>query len=270
MHLSAQRSVRLAAITFACAALVCCSTMASHAADNPSVSNLLSQAQAAENAGDTPGALKACLAADHLAPDNADILCRLAQQYCDSISAAPSTAAKKKLAEQALDCGFRAVKAAPQSAKAHVTVAVCYAKNFPYIDNQTRVNYSRQIKAESEKAIALDPKFDLAYHMLGRWEFEVSNMNFFIRGLVSVVYGGLPKASKQLAIEDFKKAVELAPGRIINYLQLARMYHVTGQESLVHPELEKCATLKPLDHDDQSAQKLALNILRGEKWPENF
>ena len=61
----------------------------------------------------------------------------------------------------ALDCATRALKAGPQNPRSHVCMAVCLAKNFPYSDNQTKVNYSRRIKSEAEQAIALDPKYDL-------------------------------------------------------------------------------------------------------------
>jgi len=239
-------------------------------AQDASWTNLVAEGEFHEKEGDTPAALKSYQEADRLSPDNADILCRLAKQYCDSIRLAKTKAEKKDLAQKALDCGLRAVKAAPQSPKAHCCLAVCYAKNFPYSDNQTKVDYSRQIKAEAEKAIEIDPKFDLAYHMLGRWNFEVSNMNFFVKSMVKIAYGGLPKASKKQAIDNFKQAVELMPNRIINHLQLARLYHVTDQETMVAPELQQCAALTPIDMDDKDGQDLAKKILAGAKWPEDF
>jgi tetratricopeptide (TPR) repeat protein len=253
-------------------ALFCCGMFfgVSCLAKDSSVSNLVAQAEHEQNSGDTPAALKTYLEADHLSPNNSVVLCGLARQYCDLMPATKGETAKKHLIAQALDCSLRAIKADPKSPEALVSAAICYAKSFPFLDNQTKVNYSRLIKSDSEKAIALDPKFDLAYHMLGRWEFEVSNMNFIVRGLVRIAYGGLPKASKELSIQDFKKAIELNPGRIINHLQLARLYHVTGQENLVGPELQKCVTLKALNLDDQRAQRMAKKILGGEKWPEDF
>jgi hypothetical protein len=106
--------------------------------------------------------------------------------------------------------------------------------------------------------------------MLGRWNFEVSNMNFFVKSLVRIAYGGLPKASKAMAIDNFKKAVELMPGRVVNHLQLARLYHVTDKETLVPDELKKCVALDPIDMDDRNAQDVARKILAGGKWPEDF
>jgi tetratricopeptide (TPR) repeat protein len=250
--------------------LFCCALLSWRCvADSLSVSNLLATGDLHDQQGETQAAIKAFLDADELAPNNAEILVRLAKQYCDCMHGVTKAEAKN-FAGKALDCSLKAVKADPQNPKAHVCAAVCYAKNFPYLDNQTRVDYSRQIKAEAEKAIMLDPTFDLAYHMLGRWHFEVSNMNIFVKGLVRIAYGGLPKASREMAIQNFKKAVALLPNRIINHLQLARCYHTTGREDLTQTELKQCGLLIPLDKDDKDAQDIAKKVLQSGKWPQDF
>jgi tetratricopeptide (TPR) repeat protein len=251
-----------------CVVLHFCLVFALHCpADDLSVSNLLAAGDLRDQVGDTQAALNAYLEAARLAPQNAEIHCRLTKQYCDCMHNVSEDKAKA-FAQKALASALEAVKADPRNAKAHVCAAVGFAKNFPYLDNQTRVDYSRQIKTEAEKAISLDPNFDLAYHMLGRWNFEVANMNIFVKGIVRIAYGGLPKASRELAIENFKKAVALLRGRLVNHLQLARCYHVTGRESLAQTELKQCAALSPLDKDDQDAREIAKRILRDGKWSE--
>ena len=82
--------------------------------------------------------------------------------------------------------------------------------------------------------------------MLGRWNCEVANMNLFLKGYVKIVYGGLPAASNESAIENFKKAIQLAPNRIIHHLQLAHVYHLAGKQQLVAEELKACRELTPL------------------------
>ena len=230
-------------------------------AEAQSLSNLLAQADRHETNGQSQLALECLLAADRLSPTNCEILCRVTKQYCDLIFATASKDEQKKLADQALDAARRAVAADPKSAKAHLCVAVSYTKKYPFIDNATKVEYSRLLKAEAETAIALDPKQDVAYYMLGRWHHEVANMNFVQRGLVKIAYGGLPKASDEQAIQNFKKAIELAPNRIVHHAELARVYRATGEKKLARGELEKCRDLTPLDHDDADAQRDALKEL---------
>jgi tetratricopeptide (TPR) repeat protein len=252
--------------------LFCCllwQAAAAHAGDL-SLTNLIGQGDLLSQKHETQAAVECYLQAEKLAPANAEIQIKLAAAYCDLMHQAKSKAEQKPLAEQALACGQRAAADDPQSAQAHVCVAVCYAKNFPWLDNQTKINYSRQIKAEAEKAVALDPKYDLSYHMLGRWNCEVANMNLFLVGLVKLVYGGLPSASNEMAIQNFKKAIELAPTRIIHHLQLAHVYDITRQKKLMTDELKACATFTPFDLDDADAQQIAAKVLATGKWPAEF
>ena len=235
-----------------------------------SLTNLMTQGDLLSQKHDTRAALQIYLQAEKLSPSNAEIQIKLAAAYCDLMHLAKSKTEQKSLAAQALACGLRAGADDPQSAQAHVCISVCYAKNFPYCDNQTKVNYSRRIKAEAEKAVALDPKFDLSYHMLGRWNCEVANMNLLLMGLVKIVYGVLPKASNEMAIQNFKKAIELAPNRVIHHLQLARVYEITGQKRPMLEELKACATFAPYDLDDTDAQQIAAQVLATGKWPAEF
>jgi len=251
--------------------LLCCLLLQAAAAqaEDLSLTNLIGQGDLLSQKHETQAALERYLQAEKLSPTNADIQIKLAAVYCDLMHG-KSKADQKTPAEQALACAQRAAADDPQSAKAHVCVAVCYAKNFPWCDNQTKINYSRQIKAEAEKAVALDPKYDLPYHMLGRWNCEVANMNFFLTGLVKLIYGGLPSASNEMAIQNFKKAIELAPTRIIHHLQLAHMYDITRQKKLMADELKACATFVPFDLDDADAQQIAAKVLQTGKWPAEF
>ena len=127
-----------------------------------SLTNLIAQGDLLGQKHETRAALQIYLQAEKLFPSNAEIQIKMAAAYCDLMHLTQSKTEQKTLAAQALACGLRAAADDPQSAKAHLCISVCCAKNFPYTDNQTKVNYSRQIKAEAEKAVALDPKFDLS------------------------------------------------------------------------------------------------------------
>ena len=218
------------------------------------VTSVLAQGDAAVTNGDVTGALKYLAAADRQAGTNCGALCHLTKCYCDLMHAERSGDRQKKLADLALADALRAERADPRSATAHLCVAVCYVKNFPWAPNATKVAWSKAIKTECETAIALDPRADVGYYLLGRWEFGVANMNFFIRDLARLIYGGLPAASNAEAVRDFKQAIALAPGRIIHHSELARVYEATGETRLAAAELKRCATLKPTDRDDQDAQ----------------
>jgi tetratricopeptide (TPR) repeat protein len=229
-------------------------------AEDLSFTNHVTQGDAAEKRGEVAAALKAYVAADALGTNCAD-LCLLTKRYCDLMYDASSPDIRQQLAKQALACALRAVLADPKSATAHLCVAVCYAKNFPWCDNETKVKWSRAMKMECETAIGLDPKQDVSYYLLGRWYFGTANMGFLARGVVKVIYGGLPQASNDDAIRNFKQAIALAPERIIHHRELAKVYEAMGDTKLERTELETCARLKPVDRDDTDAQSDAAKRL---------
>ena len=224
-------------------------------AQNSLFTNLLAHGEVCELQTNVQAALKFYQAAEAAAATNAPGLCVLTKHYCDLMRDTPSANVQKTLAQAALACATRAVKADPKNATAHICLAIGYAKNFPDVDIHTKVIYSRAIKSECEKAIALDPNQDLAFYLLGRWNFGVAHMNIFEKGFVKVIYGGLPEASDAAAIEDFKRAIALSPDRILSHAELAKVYKAAGDKKLAQTEWKKCCGLKPLDRDDQAAQQ---------------
>jgi tetratricopeptide (TPR) repeat protein len=226
-----------------------------------SFTNALDQADLAEKRGDISDTLKLYNDAQQAGANNAADLCVLARRYCDLTYLTNSTAAQKDLVTDALSCSQQAVKADPQNAIAHASLAVCYAKSCLFADVKTELAYSRLFKLEAEKAIALDPRQDVAYYLLGRWNYGIASAGFFSRAYVKIIYGGLPKASFQDAVVNFKKAVELAPDRILNHAGLAMAYEATGDKILEIVELEKCCALNPLGPEDLEARRDAQNKL---------
>ncbi len=228
---------------------------------DPSLSDLLAQGDLAGQHGDVSGAMKLYAGASRLAFTNSSDLCRLTKGYCDLMHFTSSPGLQQTLAGLALTNALRAEQADPKNATAHLCVAVGYVKNFPYAANATKVRWSKAIKNECETAIALDPRQDVGYYLLGRWNFGVANMNFLLKGLVDVVYGGLPAASNAAAVRNFQKAIQLAPNRIIHHAELAKVYAAMGEKKLARAELEKCRDLKPVDRDDADAQQAADHLL---------
>lgn len=246
--------------TFASTGFLCCCAMflaARARPENFAFTNSVAQAALAEKAGDFPAALKIFGEAEVLESNNAVNLCVLARSYCDLMYLTNSTPAEKDLLDRALACAVQAVKAAPNNSTAHACVAVCCAKACAFAGIKNKLAYSRRFKREAEESIKLDPRQDIAYYLLGRWNYEIANVGLLSRAFVKVVYGGLPPASNEDAINNFQKAIALVPNRIIHHAGLAMVYETTGQTKLKIAELEKCRDLKPLDREDANAQREA-------------
>jgi tetratricopeptide (TPR) repeat protein len=230
-------------------------------AEDFSFTNSLAQAALAEKRGDVQNALKIYGAAEKLESGNATNLCVLTRRYCDLMYLSNSKPAQKEELGRARACAAQAVQADPNNATAHACLAVCYAKGCAFDDIKTELADSRSFKIEAEKTIALDPRQDIAYYLLGRWNHGVANVGWLSQAYVKIIYGALPEASDAVAIEDFKKAIALNPNRIIHHAELGKVYAATGQKNLALAEFKKCAGLKPMDREDADAQKEAAKLL---------
>jgi hypothetical protein len=248
-------------LRMACFVLCCLMLVASGGRAEDVFSNFLAQARAAEMQSNIPGTLKIYGEAERAEVTDSPNLCVLARKYCDLMYLTNSTDVQKNLALRALACSFEAVKADSNNATAHACVAVCYAKNSLFADVSTKVNYTRLMKLEAEKTVALDPRQDIGYYLLARWNYGVANIGLVSRAVVKVVYGGLPKASNEEAIADYKKAIEISPERILNHAGLAAVYETIGDNKSEIAELKKCRDLKPISLEDEDARRDAVNKL---------
>src|SRR5215213_6533895 len=178
----------------------------------------------------TKEALQVYLEAEKLEPNNAELLHRIAKQYGESMLDVSSKAEKKALGETSLAYSKRAVAADPKSAMAHLALAVSYGRLATYLDSKTKIAYSKLVKEHVDKSIALDSRNDLAWHVLGVWQYELANLNGILRAVAGIVYGSLPSASNEEAVKAFKKALELNPKRVANHVELGRTYVAMGEK----------------------------------------
>jgi len=226
-------------------------------AANPEAEALIRQGDAAVRALDAPAALEFFDEAAKADPDDAQILLRISQQYSNLIAKAKTPAEGLGYAQRSLDEAKQAEALAPDNPKAHLAVAVAYGRLTDFEDNRTKVEYSRYVKAEADKTLELDPKEDYAYHVLGRWNYSVATLGSMMKLMAKLVYGGMPDASLAEAERDFKKAIEIAPQRVIHHHELARVYVAEGKMDDARKEWQTELTLKPEDNEGENDQKEA-------------
>ena len=190
-------------------------------------------------------------------PNDVEILLRLSQQCSNLIAQAKTPAEALAYGKRSLEEAQKAVALAPGNPKAHLALAVAYGRLTDFVDSRTKVEYSRYVKTEAEKTIELDPKEDFAYHVLGRWNYGVETLNPVLKLLARFVYGGMPDASLEEAERDYKKAIELAPQRVVHHHELARVYVALGQMDDARKEWEKELALTPDDNESKNDQKEA-------------
>ena len=226
-------------------------------AEDPRVTTLVQQGDLADKQGKPRVALASLRAAEVIEPQNVGVLLRISKQYGDLIDVTKPEENAKRMADLALDYGNRALAADPKNAKAHLNLAVSYGHLTDFVGNKTKLEYSKIIRDETQKSIDLDPTDDYAWHVLGRWEAGVANVNGMLKALATLVYGGMPKASNEEAVKCFKKAIEIAPQRLMHHAELAHVYKQMGKNDLALQEWQNTLGIRAQDSDDENYQKEA-------------
>lgn len=224
---------------------------------------LLAKGDALDRKLATRDALAVYLDAEKVAPDNAEVLRRIAKQYAELMPESASEAGKREAGEKALAYAKRAVAADPRNAKAQLSLAICYGRLAPLLDSRTKIAYSKLVKEHVDKAIQLDPSDDYAWHVLGAWHYELANLNPLLRTLAGVIYGRLPSASNEKAVEYFQKSIALVPSRVSHHVELGRTYAAMGKDELARAEITKGLRLPSREKDDAETKRRGREALKG-------
>ncbi len=222
---------------------------------------LIQKGDAADKALRTTDALGFYLQAEKLMPEDAELLIKIAKQYGESMTGL-SGAKKQEAGETALTYAKRALKQAPKMADAELAVAICYGRLLDLVPAKTRVEYSRLVHEHATRASKLDPRSDYAWHMLGRWHQAVSDLDFFTKGIVKVVYGGLPNSSLEQAKECFEKAIKLKPDRLAHQVELGRTLAMLGRKAEAKVEIEKGLAMPDREKDDPGTKARGRETLK--------
>jgi len=124
-----------------------------------------------------------------------------------------------------------AIKADPNSSDANCAMAMALGHISMNKSNKEKISSARDLKKYVDLAIKENPNNYKAWHILGRWHYEISDLSMFERAAVKMLYGGIPQASLQSAITCFEKAKSLTGTTfILNYFELARAYKRNGEK----------------------------------------
>jgi len=193
------------------------------------VDGLLRDAAAAEARLDSMRALALYRQAEAAQPDDVRILQAIARQYSDLVLDQTTGAGRQRCAQAALDYARRAEALDPRDPVSVLSLAIAYGKLAAGSDTRAKVRYSRLVKEAAERALALDPAYAWAHHILGRWHREVAALGPAARGWVRLFYGGLPEASPAAAVAQLQRAVELEPGELNHHLELGFALAAVGR-----------------------------------------
>lgn len=200
------------------------------------------------------------LAREH--PGEVEVLWRLSRVKSDvGLEMGEDESRQEELYRSALEVGRRAVEADPAHPEAHLSTAIAAGRAGLVSGIRERVELSHHVLDHAERALELAPDHDVAYHVRGRWHYEVASLGLVARTALEAIYGGLPDASLEEAVEDFRRAIEIHD-RVIHRFKLGRTYLEMGEEEKARRELERASRM-PVDaprahvHKERARELLA-------------
>jgi len=209
----------------------------------------------------TKEALENYLPAYKLEPNNTGLLVRIARQYRQLMSDTSSKKEKLRLGYLSLDFANRAATLAPNNSEAQLSPAISYGKMLPFLGSKDQVDASPRIKASVDRALQLDPKNDTAWHVLGRWNRVLANVNVLKRVLAKAMYGDLPVTTNEAAEKCLLKAIELNPNRLMHYIELGRIYAQMGRKDRAREYLQKGLAMPNKEKDDPEMREIGRQTL---------
>jgi tetratricopeptide (TPR) repeat protein len=225
--------------------------------------HMITDAEQLEKKGETDSAIAVLKAADRLSPENIQVTKLLARQYVMKVDDETDPVAKKTCAEAALVLARKSVEKLPNDSEAHVALGAAYGKLCDLVDGKTKVEYSKQVYIEANRALRLDPDSDFGHLVLAQWNYQMVFLNPFLKVFTEVIYGQFPPASKEEAIANYKKAIELAPQRIVHHAEYAKALDVMGDRTQARQQWMEVTELKPIYAQDRRYQAMAIQRLQG-------
>jgi tetratricopeptide (TPR) repeat protein len=207
-------------------------------------------------------ALQCYLPANRLEPDNVDLLVHIARQYRHLMSDTTSKKEKLRLGNISLQFAQRAAALASNDAEAQLSPAISYGKMLPYMTSRDQVAASPLIKAAVDRTLQLDPLNDTAWHVLGRWNRVLANVNVVKRVLAKALYGNLPVTTNEEAEKCLRKAIAINPNRLIHYIELGRIYAEMGRKEEARDNILKGLSMPDKEKDDPEMKEIGRETLK--------
>jgi tetratricopeptide (TPR) repeat protein len=169
---------------------------------------------------------------------------------------------KRETTEQKRDDYYKAAKTyadialsiAPNHSEANCVMAIALGRISLNHSGKEKVNAAKDIRKYVDKALLYDANNYKAWHVLGRWHFELSSLNVIERTAVKVFFGKIPHASFKDAIVALEKANDLSKGFILNYFELARAYKKAGQKAKAIATIKQMLQLPDTTEDDAATK----------------
>lgn len=197
-----------------------------------------------------------------LDPTNLYTLCKCSELCCRIGARQSDLKNRDSYYEAALIYAKNALKHYPHSDEANVMMALAIGRNSMVQSGKEKISSAKEIKHYAETALKINPNNFKAWHILGKWNYEISNLNVMERAAARVFYGGLPSASLQSSIHAYEKARSINSGFLLNYLELSKAYKRNSEKPKAISLLKELILLPSRTEDDPRIKKEAASLIK--------
>ncbi len=156
----------------------------------------------------------------------------------------------------------QALEVDSSSSEANFVMALAMGREALRKSGNEKIQAVKDIKKYADLSIKYDRNNYKPWFLLGKWYYEINNLNYFERTAVKIFYGSLPPASIDDAIKCLEKSKSLNPGFIMNYLSLAKAYKKKDEEDIARQNLTVMFTLPDKTQDDERIKKEGKKLLQ--------
>lgn len=195
------------------------------------VTVIMKEALSLEESRKETEAFKKYLDVLKLKPAHLTALCKASELSSLIGNRQPTKASKLEHFKAARHYAETALHVNPNYAEANFVMAMAMGRMALLLSGREKVLAVIEIKKYAENAVRNDPRNFKAYHVLGKWHYEVSNLNGFERIAAKVLFGGLPSSSFAESVKFYEKSRLLKPDLAVNYLEVAKAYHKNNQDT---------------------------------------
>jgi hypothetical protein len=199
-----------------------------------------------------------------LQPNNLHALTRCSE-LCSSIgNRETNTKTRDDYFKVALIYAKTAYKLYPESDVANVSMAIAVGRIVLLKSGKEKITSVKELKSYVDKAIVVNPNNFKAWHILGKWHYELSGLSSFEKTAAKIIYGALPASSLASSIACYEKAKALNSNFALNSLELAKAYKRNAEKLKAIAQLNYVLTLPNKVQDDEKIKSEARGLLK--KW----
>lgn len=210
-------------------------------------------------------ALEVLLKAEKMEPDNWEVVWRLSRTYVDIGDKMPASTSAQEDAQiatyqKALDYAEKSIKLDGGKSVSFLRRAIANGKIALFKGVFTVAGVVNSVRADVEKAIQLNNGGNfvqgVSHYVLGRTHAKTSEKWKPARAVL-----GLGWADNEIAIKEFKKAIELYPNYVMFYVDYANSLVREDEYKTAREMLNKALTIANSHQDDEKRKAEARQIL---------